>query len=133
MMQLSAELRAHWAPIAPILSLRNEQEFAAAVGRLNALVDDVGTDETHPLYGLLDTLGTLVHAYEEQHEKVPDVAGSAALAYLMEEHGLTSGDLLEIGDRAAVENYLTGQQELSVKQVRVLAQRFHVSPEVFIE
>ncbi|MEX2172685.1 MAG: hypothetical protein WD851_25425 [Pirellulales bacterium] len=133
MIQLSADLQTHWTPIAPILSLRNDQEHGTAVERLNALVDDVGTDENHPLYGLLDTLGTLVHAYEEEHERVPDIAGSAALAHLMEEHGLSLDDLPEIGDRTAVKNYLTGQQELSVKQVRALAQRFRVSSEVFIE
>jgi hypothetical protein len=53
--QLS-DLQTHWAPIAAIFSIRSEGEYDAAVERLNALIDEVGTNESHPLYGLLDTL-----------------------------------------------------------------------------
>jgi len=60
------ELQQYWTAISPLLSLRNEQEYDQAVERLNRLLDEVGTDEQHPLYTLLDTLGTLLHAYEEE-------------------------------------------------------------------
>lgn len=133
MTQLTDDIQIHWAPIAPILSLRNEQEYDAAVGRLNALVDDVGTDETHPLYGLLDTLSTLVHAYEEEHERVPSAPGPDVLRFLMDEHGLKIGDVPEIGVAEAVRSYLAGERELSVGQVRALANRFRVSPAIFVD
>jgi HTH-type transcriptional regulator/antitoxin HigA len=127
-----ADLQNYWAPIAPYLSLRNEQEYDAAVDRLNSLVDEIGTDENHPLYSLLDTLGTLVHTYEVQHHTIPSASGSGVLQFLMEEHGLSAGDLTEIGPPATVERVLAGQQELSTSQVRALAERFHVSPAAFI-
>lgn len=132
MSPLIADIQTHWTPIAPLLSLRNEQEYDEAIERLNTLVDEVGTDEKHPLYSLLDTLGTLVHTYEEERELIPNATGPEVLAHLMEEHGLVPEKLSEIGDAEAVEGYLAGEQELSVKQVRALAQRFHVSPTVFI-
>jgi HTH-type transcriptional regulator / antitoxin HigA len=56
------ELQHHWTAISPLLSIRNEHEYDLAVERLNRLLDEVGTDEQHPLYTLLDTLGTLTHA-----------------------------------------------------------------------
>jgi len=31
------------------------------------LLDEIGDNERHPLYDLLDTLGTLIHVYEETH------------------------------------------------------------------
>jgi len=55
-----------WEAHAPLISIRNEQEYDVAVKRLNELLDEIGTDEKHPLYVLLDTIGTLVYAYEEK-------------------------------------------------------------------
>ena len=46
------------------------QEYDLALERLNSLIDEVGTDERHPLYSLLDTLGAVVHAWEEQHQSI---------------------------------------------------------------
>lgn len=127
-----ADLQAYWTPIAPLFSLRSEEEYDAAVERLNALVDEIGTNEEHPLYSLLDTLGTLVHTYEEQHHAVPTSSGPEVLQFLMEEHELSAADLVELGPPDAVERYLAGNDELSIDQVRVLAGRFRVSPAAFI-
>jgi HTH-type transcriptional regulator / antitoxin HigA len=90
MTPLTQETQAHWASIAPILSIRNEREYDRAVKRLNALIDEIGDDERHPLYGLLDTLGTVIHAYEELHHAMPAVEGVHVLRHLMEEHGPNS-------------------------------------------
>jgi HTH-type transcriptional regulator/antitoxin HigA len=61
---LTKSVQSHWATIRPILTIRNEREYDAAVKRLNELLDEIGTNERHPLYSLLDPLGTLIHAYE---------------------------------------------------------------------
>jgi HTH-type transcriptional regulator/antitoxin HigA len=129
---ISLELQQHWTAISPLLSLRNEQEYDGAVERLNRLLDEVGTDEQHPLYTLLDTLGTLIHAYEEEHHPIPACSGVDVLRFLMEEHDLTQSDLPEIGSQGVISEILQGQRELNVRQIRALAKRFHVSPGVFI-
>jgi HTH-type transcriptional regulator / antitoxin HigA len=126
------ELQQHWTAISPLLSLRNEQEYDRAVERLNRLLDEVGTDEQHPLYTLLDTLGTLIHAYEEEHHPISECSGVDVLRFLMEEHDLTQSDLPEIGSQGVVSEILRGKRELNVRQIRALAKRFHVSPGVFI-
>jgi HTH-type transcriptional regulator/antitoxin HigA len=126
------ELQQHWTAISPLLSLRNEREYDRAVERLNRLLDEVGTDEQHPLYTLLDTLGTLIHAYEEEHHPIPECSGADVLRYLMEEHDLTQSDLPEIGSQGVVSEILRGKRELNVRQIRPLAKRFHVSPGIFI-
>ncbi len=110
----------------------SRQEYDAAVQRLNTLIDAVGTNEQHPLYGLLDTLGTLIHTYEEQHHAIPDATGPQILQFLMDEHGLTPADIPELGSRDAVEGYLAEKQELRANQLRAIAQRFHVSPAAFL-
>ena len=112
--------------------IRNEAQYDQAVEQLNDLIDEIGTDEAHPLYELLDTLGTPVHAYEERHHSVPDCSGREMVGFLMEEHGLKQADLPEIGSQGIVSEVLSGKRELNVRHIRALAKRFHVSPAVFI-
>lgn len=126
------ELQDNWASIRRILTIRNEREYDRAVKRLNGLLDEIGNNERHPLYGLLDTLGTLIHAYEEKHFEVPEPSGPEMLRFFMEEHGLRQSDLLEVGSRRVVSEILRGKRELNATQIRALAGRFHVSPAVFI-
>jgi HTH-type transcriptional regulator/antitoxin HigA len=66
----SQDIQTHWEATSSLLTIRNEEEYNVAVKRLNELLDEIGTNEKHPLYTLLDTLGTLVHAYEEKHYPV---------------------------------------------------------------
>ena len=126
------ELEVHWANIAPLLSIRNEREYNAAVKRLNELLDEIGDNEKHPLYGLLDTLGTLIHIYEEEHYPIPDVTGAEILRLLMEEHDLTQSDLPEVGSQGVVSEILNGKRELNIRQIRFLAEKFKVSSAVFL-
>ena len=128
---LTAEIQDHWAHIQPILTIRNEREYDQAVERLNHLLDEVGTDEQHPLYGLLDTLGALIQAYEEDHYPMPASSGVDVLRFLMEEHGLRQADLPEVGSQGVVSEILRGKRELNARQIRALARRFNVSPAVF--
>ena len=129
---LPQNLQSHWAVISPLLSIHTEQEYDRAVARPNALLDEIGTNERHPLYTLLDTLGTVIHAYEEQHDPMPECNGAEMLHFFMEEHGLTQSDLPEIGSQGVVSEVLHGKRELNIRQVRALAKRFHASPAVFI-
>ena len=126
------ELQGQWASVRRILTIRNEREYDQAVKRLNSLLDEIGTNERHPLYGLLDTLGTLIHAYEEQHHDLPEATGLEMLRFFMEEHELEASELPEVGSQRAVSEVLRGKRELSASQIRALASRFHVSPAVFV-
>ncbi len=129
---VSKEMENHWKNIRPIFTIRNDREYNTAIKRLNELLDEVGDDEKHPLYSLLDTLGTLIQVYEEDHVLMPDSSGIDVLLYLMEEHQLVQSDLSEVGSQGVVSEVLSGKRELNVRQIRELARRFHVSPGVFI-
>lgn len=129
---IATDLQKQWSAIAPILTIRTEQEYDQGVARLNELIDEVGTDEAHPLYSLLDTLSIVLQAYEDTHYPIPDCEGADVLAYLIEEHGLSESDLPEIGPQHIVRDILDGQQELGIRQIRALANRFQVSPSAFI-
>ncbi len=132
MSTITKDIQSHWATLRPIFTIRNEREYDLAVRRLNELLDEIGDNERHPLYELLDTLGTLIHAYEEKHHVLPEVGGADMLRFFIDEHGLTQSELPEVGSQGVVSEVLNGKRELNVRQVRALAKRFHVSPAVFI-
>jgi HTH-type transcriptional regulator/antitoxin HigA len=128
----AANLIPHWNVVQPIFSIRNERDYDRAVNRLNELLDEVRGNERHPLAGLLDTLGAVIHTYEEQHYPIPEASGVDALKLLMEEHGLHQVDLHDIGSQGVVSEILSGKRDLNSRQIRALAHRFHVSAAVFI-
>ena len=72
---LTKDVLMSWGVIRPLFSIRNESEYDRAIERLNALIDEVGTDEENPLYELLDTLGIVIHTYEEKNYPMPDSNG----------------------------------------------------------
>ncbi len=132
MKNLPEDIQTHWEAISPLLSIRNENEYDAAIKLLNELLDEIGSNVKHPLYSLLDTLSTLVHAYEEEHYPIPEATGIGVLRFLMDEHGLTQSDLPEVGSQGVVSEILNNKRELNVRQIRVLAERFKVSAGVFV-
>lgn len=129
---VTSELKTNWANIRPLLVIRNEKELDKAIQHLNQLLDEVGENEKHPLYSLIDTLSTLIHAYEEEHYPIPQANGIDVLHFLMEEHSLTQSDLPEVGSQGVVSEILNGKRELNVRQIRALAEKFNVSAAVFV-
>ncbi len=115
---LTKDVRMSWGVIRPLFSIRNESEYDRAIERLNALIDEVGTDEENPLYELLDTLGIVIHTYEEKNHPIPDSNGVEMLHFLMEEHQLGLADLPDIGTSEMILAILNGQEELTVKQLK---------------
>ena len=122
-----------WPDIQPIFSVpHNLKEYNRLVEFLDSLIDEVGNDESHPLASLVETIGSLVETYESRH--VSEMEGSPidALKYLMEDHDLKQSDLSEIGSQGVVSEILSGRRQLNVRQIKVLSQRFKVSPAVFV-
>ena len=132
MNSVAESIREHWSPISHLFSVSNEDEYDEAVELLNSLIDEIGTDEQNPLYDFLDILGTVIHSYEEKSYPAPDCDGIGMLCFLMDGHGLTPSDLPEVGSEKTVSEIISGERELSVRHVRALSERFHVSPAVFV-
>jgi HTH-type transcriptional regulator/antitoxin HigA len=80
----------------------------------------------------METIGSLIEVYESQN--YPDLGGDPinALKTLMEEHGLKQSDLPEIGSQGVVSEIISGKRQLNVRQLKLLSERFKVSPVVFV-
>src|SRR5574341_1290915 len=133
---LSAELEKAvkvWPVVSNIVSVpRTEEEYDRMVVLLDELIDEVGEDEKHPLASLMDTLGTLIEAYDDKHFLEPVGDPISSPAFFMEEHGVSQDDLPEIGTQSEVAEILSHKRELNVHQIRSLSKRFNVSPAVFM-
>ena len=94
-------------------------------------------NEKHPDDGVdlyLKTLVELVGDYEKAHFEAPKTSGAEMLAYLMELQDLNQSDLSSyLGGQSIVSQILNGKRELNLRQIKALAKRFKVSPEVFIK
>ena len=122
-----------WPGIQNIFSVpHNQKEYKRLVVILDGLIDEVGENESHPLASLMETLGSLVESYEDQNIQVTESSPSDVLKYLMEEHDLKQSDLPEIGSQGVISEILSGKRLLNVRQIKLLSNRFKVSPAVFM-
>lgn len=118
--------------LGPFVAIRTEEEYDAAMARLNALVDEVGDHPEDPRYRLIETLSILIQAYDAKHDTLPAVTGADMVRFLMEQHGLYQSELPEIGSQGVVSEILNGRRHLNVRQIEALAARFKVHPGVFL-
>jgi HTH-type transcriptional regulator / antitoxin HigA len=128
------EIATVWPDIQSVFSVpHNEKDYNNLVNLLDSLIDEVGNNESHPLSSLMETIGSLIEAYESQN--YPDIEGNPinTLKTLMEEHGLKQSDLPEIGSQGVVSEIISGKRQLNVRQLKLLSERFKVSPVVFVE
>ncbi len=130
-----AEAIKHWDYVAPIAKYpKNNKEFYEAVSQLDELLTIVGNDEKHHLMGLIDVLSQLISAYEKEHFQIStSKKGINALKYLMEAHHLHQTDLSEIASQGVMSEILNGKRSLNLRQIRLLAKRFHVTAATFLD
>lgn len=133
----AAAVQAAWATlersVGPLAAIRSKREYERKRKLMNALLDEIGGDERHPLAGLLDLLGELVAAYEAREATMPEAPPADVLRLLIESHGLSQADLAaELGGQPVVSAVLGGKRAINARQAKALGQRFGVSPAVFI-
>jgi HTH-type transcriptional regulator/antitoxin HigA len=115
--------------IAPI---RDEDHYTHMTQILEVLLEQTGSNEKHPLMGLVDIVGDLIEDYEIENNTTPQTTGLEALKFLMQQHGLKQNDLPEVGSQGVVSEILAGKRELNVRQVKALSERFGVSTATFV-
>ena len=127
------EIAKVWLDIQDTFSVpHNEKDYKKLLNLLDSLIDEVGNNESHPLASLMETLGSLIEAYETHN--TPEIEGNPidTLKALMEEHGIKQSDLPEIGSQGVVSEILSGKRQLNIRQIKTLSKRFSISPAVFV-
>ena len=127
------EIAKIWPGIQNIFSVpHNQKAYNRLVNILDSLIDEVGENESHPLASLMETLGSLIESYEAQNVPEIEAPPGNVLKTLMDEHGLKQSDLPEIGSQGVISEILSGKRQFNVRQIKLLSERFKVSPAVFM-
>jgi HTH-type transcriptional regulator/antitoxin HigA len=122
-----------WPSVKDMLSVpHSKAQYGRMVRFLDSLIDEVGNDQAHPLAALMETVGRLIEVYEELNVPAHSGDSVSALKMLMDEHGFKQKDMKEIGSQGVVSEILNGKRQLNRRQVQALAEKFHVSPAVFL-
>lgn len=124
--------------VAGVGAIRNEADYERTLALIEAILDETRDspereDATHPLADLLDLLTAAVHEYEADHHAIPASSPREVLRFLMDQHGLTQSDLLEVGSQSVISEILAGRRALNTRQIAALVQRFRVRADAFIE
>jgi HTH-type transcriptional regulator / antitoxin HigA len=122
-----------WQMIAPLLSApQTDAEYDNLVSFLDHLIDEIGSDENHPLASLMDTVGILIEAYDNEHYPFSEGDAANVLKYFMELEGLTQKDMPEVGSQGVISEILSGKRKLNIRQIKAVSKRFNVSPATFV-
>ncbi len=130
----AAILRA-WLPFKQLIgvtSVRTKADYRQARATLEALLDEIGDDEDHPLAEVLDYLADKVRAYEDERVPIPTAPPQDVLRLLMEQHGLKQGDLADCAPQGRISDVLSGRRAISKELARRLALRFRVRADLFL-
>ena len=114
-----------------IKAIRTEADYEAALARIDALMDaEPGTPEGEEL----DVLTDLVEHYEEKHVALGYPSAVAAIAFRLEQAGLTQRDLMPfIGSRAKVSEVLSGKRQITMPMARALHEHLGIPAEVLLQ
>jgi HTH-type transcriptional regulator/antitoxin HigA len=118
--------------LVPLKPIAKKAEYEEAVDHLNQLLDAGGANRVHPLAGLVEALGELIHAYEKRQAPMPEAEPREVLRYLMAEQGLRQTDFAAIASQGTISDILCGRRGISKALAKKLAARFHVSAGVFV-
>jgi len=123
-----------WPQVKSVLSVpTNSREYSRLCKILDDLVDEIGNDDNHRLAPLLDTIGSLIEAYEDEHFQFEELGPVDLLKALMQEHSLTQSELKDIASQGVLSEILHKKRKLNLRQIKLLSKRFNVSPAAFIE
>lgn len=117
----------------PLIPIRDDTQFEDAIKVMKGLAYRHAA-LTRAESDYLAVLGDLIAQYEKRLPRLtPDLTPVEALRYLMEINTLTQADLVPIvGHKSNLSAFLSGKRGLSKLNTMRLAERFKVSPSIFL-
>jgi HTH-type transcriptional regulator/antitoxin HigA len=120
--------------ILPLRPIRTEAEYDKATAFVTKLALKGRENLLPGERDYLDALTIFVSRYDDQHYAIASRSTPLErLKYLMRENGMKTTDLGKlVGGRGHASLVLNGKRELSKANIRALAERFKVSPALFL-
>lgn len=125
----------HWSHLQPYMHVpRNESEYEEMLALVEKLMEALrSAKKNENLASLLRLVTRNIEEYETRRYPAKHMTPIDMLEFLIEEYGLSQGDLPEIGSQSLVSKVLSGERQLTVEHIQRLSKRFGVSSSVFIE
>lgn len=114
----------------PITSEAENERALATVERLMAL-----PDRSPETAALITVWVTLIEQFESEHYSLPTTKATPTqmLQFLMDQHDFKQSDLVGLlGSSGVVSEIVNGKRGISKSQAKALAERFDVSPALFL-
>ncbi len=122
----------HWGHVASYAyTPSNEREHEKLLAFVDELMEWTYHHKDEHATSLLNLIASNIEAYESHRYPTKKVSSVEMLKFLMDEHNLGQGDLLEVGSQSLVSKILSGERQLTLEHIRSLSKRFGVSPAVF--
>jgi HTH-type transcriptional regulator/antitoxin HigA len=110
--------------------IHTEEENDRYIAALEALQDR--GDLTHEEELLSELLTVLIEDFEGKHYQLEPATPIETIRELMDANGLKQADMIDVfGTKSVASEVLSGKRDLSKAHIQRLAERFHVSPELF--
>lgn len=124
---------------APYMLIKNEQHYQETLELVETFLQEAKDSHDDPLNGIIELLARAIESYENKkpelaafdHRSMAAPSDVATLRLLMDQHGLGTADLPEIGSKSMVSRVLSGERSLNKNHIQALAQRFSISPSLF--
>jgi HTH-type transcriptional regulator / antitoxin HigA len=112
-----------------VIETEQEYEQFLAVAERLTFKQDRSPEES----ALYDLVTMLVETYESQHYSIDKSSPTEVLEHIIESSGIDVTDLTEIfGSIETLDRVLAGQELINISQARALADRFKLSPQIFL-
>ena len=123
----------NWVPVADLLTKpKNDAQLDKLIEFSDNLMDQIGEDDDHPLWSMLDTIASLIAEYEAEHIPAPANDPIENLKSIMLDFGLKQSDLVEIGSSGVISEVMNGKRRLNARQIKALSERFNCSANLFL-
>ena len=124
---------------APYFHITDDEHYKEALELVENLLEEAEDSPDDPLNAIIEMLRHAIKAYENEDEELvvfekramDQPADLATLRLLMDQHGLGTADLPEIGSKSMVSRVLSGKRSLNKKHIQALAERFGIDPGLF--
>ncbi|HYJ91705.1 MAG TPA: hypothetical protein VEV84_10375 [Pyrinomonadaceae bacterium] len=115
-------------------SIKDDKEYDRIESIFNGLMKKGEGNLSPEEDRLFDLLADLMESYEVHTlPELPGTSPADALSFLMRENDLKQTDLVDIfGNQGNVSKILHGERRITIDQAKSLANRFKVSPVLFI-
>jgi HTH-type transcriptional regulator/antitoxin HigA len=124
---------------APFCHIADAKHYKMTMELVESLFEEAEDSPADPLNAVISMLSDAIREYESTEREMvafEDQAGAgpadlAMLRLLMDQHGLGTADLPEIGSKSMVSRVLSGERNFSKKHIKALSQRFGIDPGLF--